>query len=210
MIVDAHLFQPSSFYRGQYESFNGLQAEIKDNYLIVHVQQIVQFQSQKPYNKDDLEKKRKCLIIEDNEVYNERNSLQSYRLLLVDNPVEGKCKNIDSSKIGLEGLFHKDISGICFLSISMGVLCIVVLKYISSPSEEHRFTDLEFDLRISLIYRIPTNDYFYSFANIHIFISLPSLSLSSRLLQARSRQIYHHSPNCFLHSVAQSKLQPTT
>lgn len=35
--IDAHIFQPSSFYLGQYVSLTGKQAEIKSDFLLISV-----------------------------------------------------------------------------------------------------------------------------------------------------------------------------
>lgn len=37
MTLDAHLFQPSGYYRGQYVSLTGRLAEIKSDFLLIYV-----------------------------------------------------------------------------------------------------------------------------------------------------------------------------
>lgn len=44
-------------------------------------------------------------------MYNEHDSTQSYRLLLIDKPVEGRFHPINSSQIGLGALHRKSIPG---------------------------------------------------------------------------------------------------
>lgn len=99
--INAHLFQPSAYYRDQYQSFTGKQAEIKSNFILIYKQGHV----------DESSIERSCRIIEDNEVYNDRDNRQSYRLLLIDKPVEGKFHAINSSQIGLHALYRKNIPG---------------------------------------------------------------------------------------------------
>ena len=111
MTLDAHLFQPSGYYRGQYVSLTGRLAEIKSDFLLIYVWIDYPIDGQKPHCNDGTDIERSCKIIEDNEVYNERDSLQSYRLLLIDKPVEGKFNIINSSQIGLNALFRKGMAG---------------------------------------------------------------------------------------------------
>lgn len=66
---------------------------------------------------DDTSIERSCQIIEDNEVYNDLDNRQSYRLLLIDKPVEGKFHPINSSQIGLRALYRKNIPGLNCLMI---------------------------------------------------------------------------------------------
>ncbi len=47
-------------------------------------------------------------------MYNDRDSHQSYRLLLIDKPVEGKFHPINSSQIGLRALYRKSIPGMTY------------------------------------------------------------------------------------------------
>ena len=119
--INAHLFQPSAYYRDQYQSFTGKQAEIKSDFLLIHKQGC-----------DDSSIERSCQIIEDNEVYNDRDSHQSYRLLLIDKPVEGKFHPINSSQIGLRALYRKSIPEI--------------LRYVTSCSDSHVLQELNYDL----------------------------------------------------------------
>ena len=54
---------------------------------------------------------RSCHILEDNEVINETNSAQSYRILLIDKPVEGKYRPVNASHAGITALHRKSIDG---------------------------------------------------------------------------------------------------
>ncbi len=54
---------------------------------------------------------RSCHILEDNEVINENNSAQSYRILLIDKPVEGKYRPVNASYAGITALHRKSIDG---------------------------------------------------------------------------------------------------
>lgn len=54
---------------------------------------------------------RSCHILEDNEVINENNSAQSYRILLIDKPVEGKYRPVNASYSGITALHRKSIDG---------------------------------------------------------------------------------------------------
>ena len=51
---------------------------------------------------------------EDNEVYNEHLSSQSYRILLIDKPVEGSYHAIVPSQTGIAALHRKSIDGIFY------------------------------------------------------------------------------------------------
>ena len=92
-------------------SFNERHAEIKSNFLLIYVLLVAWCYPQKKGESEDSTIERSCRIIEDNEVYNEHDNTQSYRLLLIDKPVEGRFHPINSSQIGLGALHRKSIPG---------------------------------------------------------------------------------------------------
>ena len=60
---------------------------------------------------EDSAVERSCRILEDNEVYNNNDVSQSYRILLLDKPVEGKYVSINTSHAGINSLHFKSIDG---------------------------------------------------------------------------------------------------
>ncbi|KAK8824195.1 hypothetical protein AV274_0933 [Blastocystis sp. ATCC 50177/Nand II] len=148
--VYAHIFQPSPFYLDQYVSLTGIQAEIKSNYLFI---------TKNETGSENTQIERSCRILEDNEVFNEHDNSQSYHLLLIDKPVEGRYNQVNASHTGITALHRKSIDEIisyltndpqssdAMQSLKRDVYFLT--KGHKAPESVDRITDLK--SRISLI-----------------------------------------------------------
>lgn len=86
---------------------------------------------------------RSCRILEDNEVYNEHISSQSYRILLIDKPVEGHYHAINPSQTGIAALHKKSIDG----NLYNHPLSIEIMNYIlNDPASTQVSSSLKRDI----------------------------------------------------------------
>lgn len=122
----------------------GKQAEIDSNYLFVYVETDGNPHLQKTSQKaEDSAVERSCRILEDNEVYNNNDMSQSYRILLLDKPVEGKYISINTSHAGINSLHLKSIDGRSPLASSLSE---IESSICNDPAATPVFTSLTQDL----------------------------------------------------------------